>query len=184
MATLQDKYRKEVVPALKSSRGYANVMQIPRLTKIVVNMGINSQTDKDTFKALVEDLGRITGQRPQVTKTTKSIANFKLREGQPVGARVTLRGARMYEFLERLIHAALPRIRDFRGIPNRGFDGRGCYTLGLKEQTIFPEVDPDQVKKVQGMDITLVTTAKTNEEARELLKGLGMPFANTQSQAA
>jgi large subunit ribosomal protein L5 len=184
MATLQDKYRKEVVPALKTSRGYANVMQIPRLTKIVVNMGINSQVDKDTFKVLVEDLGRITGQRPQVTKTTKSIANFKLREGQPVGARVTLRGARMYEFLERLIHAALPRIRDFRGIPNRGFDGRGCYTLGLKEQTIFPEVDPDQVKKVQGMDITLVTTAKTNEEARELLKGLGMPFANTQSQAA
>lgn len=183
MAMLQEKYRKDIVPALKASRGYANAMQIPRLVKVVVNMGINSQVDKDTFKVLVEDLGRITGQRPQVTKSTKSIANFKLREGQPVGARVTLRGARMYEFLERLIHVALPRIRDFRGIPNRGFDGRGNYTLGLKEQTIFPEIDPDQVKKVHGMDITLVTTAKTNEEARELLKLLGMPFA-AANQAA
>lgn len=181
MATLQEKYRKELAPALQKSRGYKNVMQIPRLTKIVVNMGISSQVDKDTFKALVEDLGRITGQRPQVTKSAKSIANFKLRQGQPVGARVTLRGARMYEFLERLIHVALPRIRDFRGIPNRGFDGRGNYTLGLKEHTIFPEVDPDQVKKVHGMDITLVTTAKTNEEAKELLKLLGMPFATSQA---
>jgi large subunit ribosomal protein L5 len=175
---LQDKYRKDVAPQLRTSRGYKNVMQIPRLTKVVVNMGINTQVDKDTFKVLVEDLGRITGQRPQVTTSRKSIANFKLREGQPVGARVTLRGARMYEFLERLIHVALPRIRDFRGIPNRGFDGRGCYTLGLKEQTIFPEIDPDQVKKVQGMDITVVTTAKTDDEARELLKLMGMPFAN------
>ncbi len=181
MATLQEKYRKELAPALQKARGYSNVMQIPRLTKIVVNMGISSQVDKDTFKVLVEDLGRITGQRAQVTKSTKSIANFKLREGQPVGARVTLRGARMYEFLERLIHVALPRIRDFRGIPNRGFDGRGNYTLGLKEQTIFPEIDPDQVKKVHGMDITLVTTAKTNEEAKELLKLLGMPFATSQA---
>lgn len=183
MAMLQEKYRKDIVPALKTARGYANVMQIPRLLKVVVNMGINSQVDKDTFKVLVEDLARITGQRPQITKSTKSIANFKLREGQPVGARVTLRGARMYEFLERLIHAALPRIRDFRGIPNRGFDGHGCYTLGVKEQTIFPEIDPDQVKKVHGMDITLVTTAKTNDEARELLKLLGMPFA-AANQAA
>jgi large subunit ribosomal protein L5 len=178
MSMLQDKYRNEVVGQLRKSRGYANVMQIPRVTKVVVNMGINSQVDKDTFKVLVEDLGRITGQRPQVTTSRKSIANFKLREGQPVGARVTLRGVRMYEFLERLIHVTLPRIRDFRGVPTRGFDGRGCYTLGLKEQTIFPEVDPDQVKKVQGMDITVVTTAKTNDEARELLKLLGMPFAN------
>lgn len=181
MSMLQEKYRKELAPALQKARGYSNVMQIPRLTKIVVNMGISSQVDKDTFKVLVEDLGRITGQRAQVTKSTKSIANFKLREGQPVGARVTLRGARMYEFLERLIHVALPRIRDFRGIPNRGFDGRGNYTLGLKEQTIFPEIDPDQVKKVHGMDITLVTTAKTNEEAKELLKLLGMPFATSQA---
>ncbi|HMP75638.1 MAG TPA: 50S ribosomal protein L5 [Kiritimatiellia bacterium] len=181
MAQLQEKYRKELAPALQKSRGYANVMQIPRLTKVVVNMGINSQVDKDTFKVLVDDLGRITGQRPQITKSKKSIANFKLREGQPVGARVTLRGARMYEFLERLINVALPRIRDFRGIPTRGFDGRGCYTLGLKEHTIFPEIDPDQVKKVHGMDITLVTTAGTNEEARELLKLLGMPFATNQA---
>jgi large subunit ribosomal protein L5 len=177
MAALQEKYRKELVPVLCKSRGYANIMQVPRLTKIVVNMGINSQVDKDTFKALVEDLGRITGQRPQVTKASKSISNFKLRAGQPVGARVTLRGARMYEFLERLIHVALPRIRDFRGVPNRGFDGRGNYSLGIKEHTIFPEVDPDQIKKVHGMDITLVTTAKTNDEAKELLRLLGMPFA-------
>lgn len=177
MATLQDKYKKDVAPALKSSRGYANVMQVPRLTKVVVNMGINTQVDKDTFKVLVEDLGRITGQKPVVTLSRKSIANFKLREGQPVGAKVTLRGARMYEFLERLIHAALPRIRDFRGVSAKGFDGRGAYTMGLKEQTIFPEIDPDQVKKVQGMDITVVTTAKTDDEARELLKLLGMPFA-------
>ncbi|MBW7908473.1 MAG: 50S ribosomal protein L5 [Kiritimatiellae bacterium] len=177
MSMLQDKYRKEIAPQLQKSRGYENVLQIPRLTKVVVNMGINSQVDKDTFKVLVEDLGRITGQRAQVTRSTKSVANFKLREGQPVGARVTLRGARMYEFLERMINAALPRIRDFRGISPRGFDGRGSYSMGLKEQTIFPEIDPDQVKKVQGMDITLVTTAKTNEEARELLKALGMPFA-------
>jgi large subunit ribosomal protein L5 len=183
MAALQEKYRKELAPALQKSRGYANVMQIPRLTKIVVNMGINAQVDKDTFKALVEDLGRITGQRPQVTKAAKSIANFKLRAGQPVGARVTLRGARMYEFLERLIHVALPRIRDFRGVPARGFDGRGNYSLGIKEHTIFPEIDPDQVKKVHGMDITLVTTAKTNEEAKELLRLLGMPFA-AANQAA
>ncbi len=178
MSMLHDKYRNDVVGQLQKARGYKNVMQIPKLTKVVVNMGINSQVDKDTFKVLVEDLGRITGQRAQVTTSRKSIANFKLREGQPVGARVTLRGTRMYEFLERLIHVTLPRIRDFRGVPNRGFDGHGCYTLGLKEQTIFPEIDQDQVKKVQGMDITVVTTAKTNEEARELLKLLGMPFAN------
>ena len=133
--------------------------------------------DKDTFKVLVEELGRITGQRPVVTLSRLSIANFKLREGQPVGAKVTLRGARMYEFLERLIHAALPRIRDFRGVPLKGFDGRGSYTLGIKEQNIFPEIDPDQIKKVQGMDITVVTTAHTDDEARELLKRLGMPFA-------
>jgi large subunit ribosomal protein L5 len=177
MAMLQDRYKKEVVPGLQKDRGYKNPMQIPRLVKVVVNMGINSQVDKDTFKVLVEELGRITGQRPVVTLSRLSIANFKLREGQPVGAKVTLRGARMYEFLERLIHAALPRIRDFRGVPPKGFDGRGSYTLGIKEQNIFPEIDPDQIKKVQGMDITVVTTAHTDDEARELLKRLGMPFA-------
>ncbi len=177
MAMLQDRYKKEVVPGLQKDRGYKNPMQIPRLVKVVVNMGINSQVDKDTFKVLVEELGRITGQRPVVTLSRLSIANFKLREGQPVGAKVTLRGARMYEFLERLIHAALPRIRDFRGVPPKGFDGRGSYSLGIKEQNIFPEIDPDHIKKVQGMDITVVTTAHTDDEARELLKRLGMPFA-------
>lgn len=177
MSMLQEKYKKDVVPGLQKDRGYKNPMQIPRLEKVVVNMGINSQVDKDTFKVLVEELGRITGQRPVVTLSRKSIANFKLREGQPVGAKVTLRGTRMYEFLERLIHAALPRIRDFRGVPNKGFDGRGSYTLGIKEQNIFPEIDPDQIKKVQGMDITVVTTARTDDDARELLKRLGMPFA-------
>ena len=177
MAMLQDRYKKEVVPGLQKDRGYKNPMQIPRLVKVVVNMGINSQVDKDTFKVLLEELGRITGQRPVVTLSRLSIANFKLREGQPVGAKVTLRGARMYEFLERLIHAALPRIRDFRGVPPKGFDGRGSYSLGIKEQNIFPEIDPDHIKKVQGMDITVVTTAHTDEEARELLKRLGMPFA-------
>lgn len=177
MSMLQEKYKKDVVPGLQKDRGYKNPMQLPRLEKVVVNMGINSQVDKDTFKVLVEELGRITGQRPVVTLSRKSIANFKLREGQPVGAKVTLRGARMYEFLERLMHAALPRIRDFRGVPTKGFDGRGSYTLGIKEQNIFPEIDPDQIKKVQGMDITVVTTARTDDEARELLKRLGMPFA-------
>lgn len=177
MAMLQEKYTKVVVPGLQKDRGYKNPMQIPRLVKVVVNMGINSQVDKDTFKVLVEELGKITGQKPVVTLSRISIANFKLREGQPVGAKVTLRGARMYEFLERLIHAALPRIRDFRGVSAKGFDGRGSYTLGVKEQNIFPEIDPDHIKKVQGMDITVVTTAHTDEEARELLKRLGMPFA-------
>ena len=177
MAMLQEKYKNVVVPGLQKDLGYKNPMQIPRILKVVVNMGINSQVDKDTFKLLVEELGRIVGQRPVVTLSRLSIANFKLREGQPVGAKVTLRGARMYEFLERLMHAALPRIRDFRGVSPKGFDGRGSYTLGIKEQNIFPEIDPDQIKKVQGMDITVVTTAKTDDEARELLKRLGMPFA-------
>jgi large subunit ribosomal protein L5 len=176
MATLQDKYRKEVVPALKTSRGYANVMQIPRLTKIVVNMGINSQVDKDTFKVLVEDLGRITGQRPQVTKTTKSIANFKLREGRAIGVKVTMRGDRMWALLDRFINIALPRTRDFRGISPDTFDGRGNYTVGLREQLIFPEIQYDKIDKVRGMEITIVTTAKTDEEGRRLLKLLGMPF--------
>ena len=177
MAMLQEKYKNVVVPGLQKDLGYKNPMQIPRILKVVVNMGINSQVDKDTFKLLVEELGRIVGQRPVVTLSRLSIANFKLREGQPVGAKVTLRGARMYEFLERLMHAVLPRIRDFRGVSPKGFDGRGSYTLGIKEQNIFPEIDPDQIKKVQGMDITVVTTAKTDDEARELLKRLGMPFA-------
>ena len=178
MSKLKEKYLKEVVPALKKTGKYKNPMELPRLTKIVVNMGINASVDRDTLKAVAEDLAKIAGQKPVITKARVSIANFKLREGMPIGAKVTLRGARMYEFLERLIHAALPRIRDFRGVSPKAFDGRGNYTLGLKEQSIFPEIQPDQIKKTQGMDITMVTTAKTNDDARELLKLMGMPFAN------
>jgi large subunit ribosomal protein L5 len=175
---LKDKYRKDVVAALKATGKYPSAMDIPRLSKVVVNMAVNSMVDRDTLKAVSEDLAKITGQRPATTKATKSISNFKLREGMAIGAKVTLRGERMYEFLERLIHATLPRIRDFRGVPAKSFDGRGNYTLGLKEQTLFPEIEADKVKKVQGMDITIVTTAKTDADAKELLKLMGMPFAN------
>ncbi len=176
MATLQERYKTDVVPKLRDSRKYANPMEVPRLVKVVVNMSVNSSADRDTLKAVAEDLARIAGQRPVITKARKSVANFKLRAGMAIGTKVTLRGRMMFEFVERLIGAALPRIRDFRGVP-RSFDGRGNLTIGLKEQTIFPEIQPDQVKKVQGMDITIVTTAKTNDEARELLQLLGMPFA-------
>ena len=141
-------------------------------------MSVNAQVDRDTLKVAAEELAKITGQRPSIRKATKSISNFKLREGMDIGAKVTMRGNRMYEFLERLIHATLPRIRDFRGVSPKAFDGRGNYTLGLKEQTLFPEIESDKVKRVQGMDITIVTTAKNNADARELLKLLGMPFAN------
>lgn len=178
MARLRKQYKETVIGQLRDQRGYKNIMDVPRLTKIVVNMGINSQVDKDTIKALGEDLGTITGQRPVMTKSRLSIANFKLREGQVVGAKVTLRGARMYEFMDRLVSVVLPRIRDFRGVSKKAFDGRGSYTLGLKEQTLFPEIDPDKVKKHQGMDITFVSTARTNDEARDLLRLLGMPFEN------
>ena len=178
MSVLKDKYQNEVVKALKASGKYPSVMDIPRLSKVVVNMGVNTMVDRDMLKAVADDLAKITGQRPAITHATKSISNFKLREGMPIGAKVTLRGERMYEFLERLIHATLPRIRDFRGIPAKAFDGRGNYTLGLKEQSLFPEIEADTVKRVQGMDITIVTTAKTDADAKELLKLLGMPFAN------
>ena len=178
MSMLKDKYRKDVVAALKATGKYPSVMDIPRLSKVVVNMAVNSLVDRDTLKAVSDDLAKITGQRPATTKATKSISNFKLREGMAIGAKVTLRGDRMYEFLERLIHATLPRIRDFRGVPAKSFDGRGNYTLGLKEQTLFPEIEADKVKKVQGMDITVVTTAKNDADAKELLKLMGMPFAN------
>ncbi len=176
-ARLSEHYRTKVQAALRESRGYANAMQIPRLTRIVVNIGVSTDVDRDALKAVTDDLARITGQRPIVTKARKSISNFKLRQGMPVGAKVTLRGARMYEFLDRLVNTALPRIRDFRGISPRSFDGSGNYTLGVKEQSIFPEIDPDRVKRVQGMDITFVTTAGTDGEAQELLRLLGMPFA-------
>lgn len=178
MSVLKDKYQNEVVKALKASGKFPSVMDIPRLSKVVVNMGVNTMVDRDMLKAVADDLAKITGQRPAITHATKSISNFKLREGMPIGAKVTLRGERMYEFLERLIHATLPRIRDFRGIPAKAFDGRGNYTLGLKEQSLFPEIEADKVKRVQGMDITIVTTAKTDADAKELLKLLGMPFAN------
>lgn len=174
---MRQRYRKELLPVLAKNLGVGNPMAVPRLVKIVVNMGFNATVDKDTVKSLTADLAKITGQAPQVTKAKKSISNFKLREGMPIGAKTTLRGERMCDFLERLIHAALPRIRDFRGIPLSGFDGRGNYTLGVREQTIFPEINPDEVKKVQGMDITIVTTAKTNDAARQLLALLGLPFA-------
>ncbi len=175
--TLKEKYQKTVVPALKEAHGYRNPMQVPRIVKVVVNMSVSTKVDKDAFKAVTDDLARITGQRPVVTKARLSISNFALREGMPIGAKVTLRGARMYEFLDRLINSALPRIRDFRGVSSTAFDGRGSYTLGLAEQTIFPEVNPDNVKRVQGMDVTIVTTAETDAEARDMLKHLGMPFA-------
>ena len=176
MPTLKDKYRKEVVPALQKKLGLKNPFQIPRLQKVVVNMGMGI-ADKDALQRHVQELAAITGQQPVLRKARVSISNFKLREGMTVGAKVTLRGARMYEFLERLIVAALPRIRDFRGISPTGFDGRGNYTMGLQEQTIFPEIDPNVSTETQGMDVTIVTSAETDDHARELLKMLGMPFA-------
>jgi large subunit ribosomal protein L5 len=176
-ARLKDYYRSHVAAEMRRSRGYANAMQVPRLVKIVVNMGVGTDVERDVLKVVAEDLARIAGQRPVITNARKSISNFKLREGMPIGAKVTLRGDRMYEFLDRLVTAALPRIRDFRGVSGRSFDGRGNYTLGLQEQLIFPEIVPDQVKHVQGMDITFVTNAKSDAEAKELLQRLGMPFA-------
>lgn len=178
MARISKLYREKVIAKLQADRGYANIMEVPRLTKIVVNMGVNSQVDRDTIKAISEDLAQITGQRALLTKSRKNIANFKLREGVVIGCKVTLRGARMFEFMDRLVNAALPRIRDFRGVSKKAFDGRGNYTLGLKEQQIFPEINPDKIKKNQGMDITFVTTAKSDDEARDLLRALGMPFEN------
>lgn len=177
MATMKEKYRNEVVPALKEKLGLPNLMMVPRLSKVVVNMGMGC-ADKDKVKTVTQDLAAISGQKPVVTKARKSISNFKLREGMSIGAKVTLRQDRMYDFMDRLVNVALPRIRDFRGVPKRGFDGRGSYTLGLKEQSIFPEIDPNHSGAVQGMNITIVTTAKTDGEARELLSMLGMPFAS------
>ena len=170
-------YREKVLQDLKNKFGYKNNLEVPKFEKIVVNMGI-SEGPKDyaAIEEAVEELGNIVGQRPVVTRAKKSIAGFKLRQGQPVGCRVTLRGARMYEFMDRLINIALPRIRDFKGVSAKSFDGRGNYSLGITEQVVFPEVNLDKVKRVQGMDITFVTTASTNDEALELLKAFGMPF--------
>jgi large subunit ribosomal protein L5 len=177
MSRLKEYYRTTVVPEMKRDHGYANALQVPRLQKIVINMGFDAEAERDMIKAVTEDLSRIVGQKPRTNKARKSISNFRLREGMVVGAKATLRGDRMYEFLDRLVSAALPRIRDFRGVPARSFDGRGNYSLGLTEHTIFPEINPDQVKKVHGMDITFVTNAGTDDEAKDLLQRLGMPFA-------
>src|SRR5919205_3958717 len=176
---LAEKYKKEVVPALVKKFGYKSIMQAPRLEKICVNRGVNGAvTDKKTVDVAVDELTQITGQKAVPTLSKKDISNFKLRKGMPIGARVTLRGDKMYEFLDRLISVALPRVRDFRGINEKSFDGRGNYTLGVTEQIIFPEIDIDKVNRITGLDITFVTTAETNEEAFELLKEMGMPFRN------
>lgn len=178
MSRLQDKYLNEVVPALMQRFNYKNIMEVPRIVKIIVNMGINdARENPKAIEAATGDLATITGQKPIVTKARKSIAAFKLREGMPVGAKVTLRAQKMYDFLDKLFNINLPRVRDFRGVSPDAFDGRGNYTLGIREQLIFPEIDYDKIDRVRGMDITIVTTAKTDEEARELLKNLGMPFA-------
>lgn len=174
---LLKKYREEIAPAMQAKFGYTSTMQIPRLEKIVINMGVGDATQNaKLIEAAVEDLTAIAGQKPVVTKAKKSIAVFKVREGQEIGCKVTLRGARMYEFLNKLVNISLPRVRDFRGVSAKAFDGRGNYTLGVKEQLIFPEINYDKVVKVRGMDIVIVTTAKSDVEGRELLKLFGMPF--------
>src|SRR6266545_2488900 len=174
---LKQRYREEILPGLREQFGYGNVMQVPTLTKIVVNMGVGEAArDSKLIEGAVRDLAVITGQKPAVTRARKSIAQFKLREGMPIGAHVTLRGDRMWEFLDRLLALALPRIRDFRGLSDRQFDGRGNYTFGLTEQLMFHEINPDQVDRQRGMDVTLVTTATTDDEGRALLRRLGFPF--------
>jgi len=176
---LADKYKKDVVPALMKKFSYKTVMQAPKLTKICLNRGVNGAvTDKKLIDIAIEELSNITGQKAVSTMSKKDISNFKLRKNMPIGARVTLRGVKMYEFLDRLVSVSLPRVRDFKGINDKSFDGRGNYTLGVTEQIIFPEIDIDKVNKITGLDITFVTTANTNEEAYELLKEMGMPFKN------
>ncbi|MCL6509919.1 MAG: 50S ribosomal protein L5 [Anaerolineae bacterium] len=179
MANLSKQYLEEIRPALMREFGYKNIMQVPKIEKIVVNIGVGRES-ADNPKAVdfaVNDLTAITGQKPIVTKARKSIASFKLREGRPIGVKVTLRGKRMYDFLYRLIHFALPRVRDFRGVSPEAFDGRGNYTLGLREQIIFPEIDYDKIDKVRGLEVTIVTTAKTDDEGRAMLRAFGMPFS-------
>ena len=177
MNQLKEKYQEEVVPSLVEKFNYKSVMEVPKIEKIVINMGVGDAVQNaKALDSAVEELTLISGQKPVITRAKKSIAGFRLREGMPIGAKVTLRGTRMYEFLQKLIGVALPRVRDFRGISKKAFDGRGNYTLGIKEQLIFPEIDYDKVNKVRGMDIVIVTTSNTDEEARELLAQLGMPF--------
>jgi large subunit ribosomal protein L5 len=177
VARLKDRYLNEIAPALQQKFAYANVMQIPKIDKIVINMGVGEAVQNSkAIDSAVGDLMKITGQKPIVTRAKKSISAFKLREGMPIGCKITLRGQRMYEFMDRLLNVALPRVRDFRGVSAKAFDGRGNYTLGLKEQLIFPEIEYDKIDKLRGMDVVFVTTAKTDEEARELLRGFGMPY--------
>jgi large subunit ribosomal protein L5 len=183
-ARLYNKYVEEVVPALKAKHKYTNPHQVPRMEKIVVNMGVSASLEKSAIDDAAKDLALITGRKAAVSKSRHSIANFKLREGQPIGCHVTLRREMMYEFLDRLVATALPRIRDFRGLSPRSFDGRGNFTLGVADQTIFPEIELDKIKRQQGMDITIVTSAQTNEEALDLLKLMGMPFADRAKEAA
>ncbi len=178
MASIKEPYKKDIAPALMKKFGYKSVMQIPKLDKVVINVGCGEARDNaKVIDAIINDLSAITGQRPVVCKARKSVANFKLREGMNIGAKVSLRGDRMYQFVERLFNVALPRVRDFRGINANSFDGRGNYNMGLKEQLIFPEIDYDKIDKVRGMDLCFVTTANTDEEARELLTLMGAPFA-------
>ncbi len=178
MVRLKEKYKTDVAPALMQKFGYKNVMEIPQVVKVVINMGVGEAVgNPKVLDAAVADLTTIAGQKPIVTRAKKSIAAFKIREGMAIGTKVTLRGERMYHFLDKLLNISLPRVRDFRGVSPRAFDGRGNYTLGVKEQLIFPEIEYDKVDKVRGMDIVIVTTAKTDEEARELLKLMGMPFS-------
>ncbi len=177
MNRLKEKYANEVVPALMQKFNYKNQMEVPKLEKIVVNMGVGAAIQEaKALDSAVKDLAAITGQKPVITKAKKSIANFKLRQGMSIGCKVTLRGQRMYEFLDRLVSVSLPRVRDFRGISSKAFDGRGNFTLGIKDQLIFPEIEYDKVERVQGMDVVIVTTAKTDEESKEFLRLMGMPF--------
>lgn len=177
MNRLKEKYQNEIVKSLMTKFNYRNVMEVPKIEKIVINMGVGDAVgNPKALDSAVEELALITGQKPIITRAKKSIAGFRLRAGMPIGAKVTLRGERMYDFLDKLISVSLPRVRDFRGVSSKSFDGRGNYTLGIKEQLIFPEIDYDKINKVRGMDIVIVTTAKTDEEARELLAELGMPF--------
>lgn len=177
MARMKDRYLNEITPALIQKFNYSTVMQVPKIEKVVINMGVGEAvSNSKVLDTAVEDLQKIAGQKPVVTRSKKAIAGFKLRENMPIGVKVTLRGERMYHFLDKLFNVSLPRVRDFRGISNKAFDGRGNYTLGLKEQLIFPEIEYDKVDKVRGMDIVIVTTAKSDEEARELLTQLGAPF--------
>jgi large subunit ribosomal protein L5 len=177
MGRLREKYKDEVVPAMIEQFGYGTVMAVPKVTKVIVNMGLGEAiADPKILDHASEEIAAITAQRPSITRAKKSISNFKLREGMAIGCRVTLRGARMYEFLDRMINLALPRVRDFRGVSAKAFDGRGNYTLGIKDQLVFPEINLSKVQKVKGMNVCIVTTARTDEEGRALLRGLGMPF--------